>query len=266
MSRSWMRAGRPSPLCGAARSEGSGSSPPAGRARSSTHNCPAAPHHAGGWLTDTCACGAFTGGSRYRRDTSLAGEGFLSEEQADALWSSQSEMCAQYLMEVGLDCQWYRDEVSAGGALRHITYISRYTDFGQQMEWDEAAEAMVLVRGQRNIYIPILEQAANPAAFANDACFGVVDPGEEPDRYDALSSGANALEQVPCLSRGPEGKLWWSSVWLYPRLDWAWPEAGEEAVEVTFAYGWPLEGWMLGGGGGGGGGGGVERVHEDAAS
>ena len=121
----------------------------------------------------------------YRRDPSLPNDGFLSAEQADMLWSSQSELSAQYLMEVGLDTQWYRDEVTAEGALRPITHISSYVDYGQRLDWDEEAEAMVLVeRGHRNIYVPIIDPERNPAAFANDACFGRADPAEDAEKYD----------------------------------------------------------------------------------
>jgi hypothetical protein len=73
----------------------------------------------------------------YRRDPSLPNGGFLSADEADALWGSQSELSAQYLMEVGLDTQWYRDEVTAGGALRPITHISKYVEYGQRLDWDE---------------------------------------------------------------------------------------------------------------------------------
>ena len=92
-------------------------------------------------------------------------------------------------MEVGLDTQWYRDEVTAAGALRPITHISSYVDYGQRLDWDEEAEAMVLVeRGHRNIYIPIIEPQSNPAAFANDACFGRADPADDPEMYDRCAS------------------------------------------------------------------------------
>ena len=179
----------------------------------------------------------------YRRDPSLPNGGFLSAEQADALWKSQSELSAQYLMEVGLDTQWYRDEVTAGGALRPITHISSYVDYGQRLDWDEETEAMVLVeRGHRNIYIPIIDPRANPAAFANDACFGRADPTDDPEKYDCIDEQQNALEQIPCLSRGEDGKLWWSSVWLYPRAEWPWREDTEQ--EICFAYNWPVEEWM----------------------
>eukprot|EP00746_Dinoflagellata_sp_MGD_P081393 gnl/MRDRNA2_/MRDRNA2_32379_c0_seq2.p1 gnl/MRDRNA2_/MRDRNA2_32379_c0~~gnl/MRDRNA2_/MRDRNA2_32379_c0_seq2.p1 ORF type:complete len:278 (-),score=46.84 gnl/MRDRNA2_/MRDRNA2_32379_c0_seq2:93-926(-) len=168
--------------------------------------------------------GLFTVGKprpiQYRRNASRAGAGFLSAEDADALWESQSDVCAQYLMEVGLDTQWYRDEVEGNGALRHITEVSRYTDFGQVMEWDDSDDSIVLVRGDRNIYIPLIDPVLNPAAYANDACFGKVDPGVEPDLYDKIDALQNPLEQIPCLTRGEDGKLWWSSVWLYPRAGW----------------------------------------------
>jgi len=63
-------------------------------------------------------------------------------------------------------------------------------------------EAMVLVeRGHRNIYIPIIEPEANPAAFANDACFGRADPADDAGTYDELDAEHNALEQIPCLTR-----------------------------------------------------------------
>ena len=97
--------------------------------------------------------GLFTRGKpqpiEYRRDASLPSGGFLSAAEADALWASQSEIAAQYIMEVGLDTQWYRDEVTAGGALRPITHISSYVEYGQKMDWDEETEAMELLeRGE----------------------------------------------------------------------------------------------------------------------
>ena len=46
--------------------------------------------------------------------------------------------------------------------------------------------AQVMARGDRNIYVPILKSEENPAAFANDACFGLFDPSEHPDEYDDL--------------------------------------------------------------------------------
>ena len=47
------------------------------------------------------------------------------------LWQSQSELASQYLMEVCIDTQWYRDEVTGGGELRPITEMSKYSEFGQ---------------------------------------------------------------------------------------------------------------------------------------
>ena len=173
--------------------------------------------------------GLFTRGKprpiEYKRDTGRPNGGFLSAAEADALWESQTELSAQYLMEVGLDTQWYRDEVTGGGALRPITEISRYIGFGQKLDWDEKEAAMVLQeRGDRSIYVPILDSDLNPAAFANDACFGRHDPADEPDEYDTLDMAQNALEQVPCLTRNDgddgDGKLYFSSVWLYPRSGW----------------------------------------------
>lgn len=118
----------------------------------------------------------------YKRDTRLPNQGFLTAAECDELWSTQSKPCAQYMMEVGLDTQWYRDEVDGCGALRPITELSRYTNYGQQLDWDEDAESMVLtVRGDRNIYIPLIDPTENPAAFANDACFGVADPSAAPE-------------------------------------------------------------------------------------
>jgi hypothetical protein len=234
----------------------------------------------------------------YKRDPSLPNGGFLSAEQADTLWSSQSELSAQYLMEVGLDTQWYRDEVTAEGALRPVTHISSYADYGQRLDWDEEAEAMVLVeRGHRNIYIPVIDPDRNPAAFANDACFGRADPADDAEKYDwcvmkasrcestssqphldivavawpqyrraAECPRANPLSNArvrptkatqslvappetlwariylcsnPCAATDREdGKLWWSSVWLYPRADWSWHEHTEQ--EICFAYNWPV--------------------------
>ena len=46
-------------------------------------------------------------------------------------------------MEVGLDTQWYRDEVTGNGALRPITAMSQYSDFGQTLSWDDDDDAMV---------------------------------------------------------------------------------------------------------------------------
>lgn len=139
--------------------------------------------------------GLFTRGKpkpiEYKRNPSLPNGGFLSAEEADALWQSQSQLSAQYVMEVGLDTQWYRDEVTAGGELRPITHISSYVDYGQRLDWDEEAEAMVLVqRGHRNIYIPTLDPHSNPAAFANDACFGIADPAEDTEMYDRCAKDA----------------------------------------------------------------------------
>ena len=72
----------------------------------------------------TGGLGLFTTGKpkpiEYKRDAGRAAGGFLSAEEADALWAAQTrpatsatarELCAQYVMEVGLDTQWYRDEV-----------------------------------------------------------------------------------------------------------------------------------------------------------
>ena len=145
--------------------------------------------------------GLFTRGKprpiEYKRDTERPNGGFLSAAQADTLWEGQGELCAQYLMEVGLDTQWYRDDVTAGGALRPITEISRYIEYGQVLDWDEEADAMVLKeRGDRNIYVPVLDTVRNPAAYANDACFGLHDPADSPDAYDELDMSSNALEQV----------------------------------------------------------------------
>ena len=60
---------------------------------------------------------------------------------------------------------------------------------------------MLVERGHRNIYIPIIEPEANPAAFANDACFGRADPADDAGTYDELDAEHNALEQIPCLTR-----------------------------------------------------------------
>ena len=168
--------------------------------------------------------------------------GFLSAEESDRLWGSQSELASQYLMEICLDTEWYRDEVDGNGELRPITAISRYTEFGQKMVWDEDAGAMVMDRGDCNIYLPLFDPKLNPAAYANDRCYGRVDPEESPDEYDEIDFQENALEQIPCLRRGEDGKLWWSSMWLYPRKDWVLQEGVE--VEITYAYGWPVEPWM----------------------
>jgi len=146
-----------------------------------------------------------------------------------------------------------------------------------------------VITGERNIYIPIIKPLENPAAFANDACFGLADPGDDPDTYDEIDSERNNLEQIPCLTKDGDGKLWWSSVWLYPRAEWPWADEKEE--EITFAYNWPIEGWMkadapngggeapfsdadgsgvasggASGGGGGGGGGGAAAATAAAAA
>lgn len=44
-------------------------------------------------------------------------------------------------MEVGLDTQWYRDEATAGGALRPISEMPTDggVEYGQKMDWDEGA-------------------------------------------------------------------------------------------------------------------------------
>jgi len=197
--------------------------------------------------------GLFTKGKpmpiEYKRDGSLRNAGFLTIEENDELWQSQSKLASQYLMEVCIDTQWYRDEVTGDGALRPITEMSQYAEFGQDMDWDEEEMAMVLVRGQKNIFIPILptdETSAesysdNVSVAANDRCFGI-DPSETPDLYDDTDAEKNALEMIPCLRKGEDGKLWWSSVWLYPRVDWKWDDDREE--EITFMYGWDLLPWM----------------------
>ena len=56
--------------------------------------------------------------------------------------------------------------------------------------------AQVMARGDRNIYVPILKSEENPAAFANDACFGLFDPSEHPDEYDDL----DLAKVIVCLS------------------------------------------------------------------
>jgi len=197
--------------------------------------------------------GLFTKGKpcpiEYKRDSSLRNAGFLSIEENDTLWKSQSELASQYLMEVSIDTQWYRDEVTGGGELRPITEMCQYSDFGQDMNWDEEAMAMLLARGQKNIFIPILPKDPtsvdsykdNVSVAANDRCFGI-DPNEDPDHYDDVDAERNALEMIPCLRKGDDGKLWFSSVWLYPRVDWVWEDGAE--VEITFMYGWELMPWM----------------------
>ena len=114
---------------------------------------------------------------------------------------------------------------------------------------DEEAMAMLLARGQKNIFIPILPKDPtsvdsykdNVSVAANDRCFGI-DPNEDPDHYDDVDAERNALEMIPCLRKGDDGKLWFSSVWLYPRVDWVWEDGAE--VEITFMYGWELMPWM----------------------
>ena len=69
-------------------------------------------------------------------------------------------------MEVCIDTQWYRDEVTGDGELRPITEMSQYSEFGQEMGWNEADMAMELVRGQKNIFIPILPE--DPGSAARD--------------------------------------------------------------------------------------------------
>lgn len=107
---------------------------------------------------------------------------------------------------------------------------------------------MLLARGQKNIFIPILPKDPtsvdsykdNVSVAANDRCFGI-DPNEDPDHYDDVDAERNALEMIPCLRKGDDGKLWFSSVWLYPRVDWVWEDGAE--VEITFMYGWELMPW-----------------------
>lgn len=136
--------------------------------------------------------GLFTKGKptpiEYKRNKSLRNEGFLTAEECDELWESQSELASQYLMEVGIDTQWYRDEVEGDGELRRIADMSRYANLGQPLQWDEDEQAMVMERGSKNLYIPIIEPSENPAAFANDRCFGLADPNEDPDKYNCTHS------------------------------------------------------------------------------
>lgn len=83
---------------------------------------------------------------------------------------------------------------------------------------DEEAMAMLLARGQKNIFIPILPKDPtsvdsykdNVSVAANDRCFGI-DPNEDPDHYDDVDAERNALEMIPCLRKGDDGKLWFSS-------------------------------------------------------
>ena len=57
-------------------------------------------------------------------------------------------------MEVCIDTQWYRDEVTGDGALRPITEMSQYAEFGQDMDWDEEEMASTKVKAAHKSTFP----------------------------------------------------------------------------------------------------------------
>lgn len=64
----------------------------------------------------------------YKRDVTLVDNGFLSAAEADRLWDAAEGPAFDYLMEVGIDTQWYRDEVEGAGELRPITAMGQCED------------------------------------------------------------------------------------------------------------------------------------------
>ena len=64
----------------------------------------------------------------YKRDVTLAAHGFISACEADRLWAAAEGPVFDYLMEVGLDTQFYRDEVDGGGELRPIAAMGQCED------------------------------------------------------------------------------------------------------------------------------------------
>ena len=184
----------------------------------------------------------------------------LSEEQEQAIWADKLPG-HEYLMSVAaVDDNGFRDEL---GRLRPkedaAAYVGRTV---QELVWDSRKQEWQIEPPLN--YVGLLDPTTNPAAYANDALFQVLDGVSQLEEYTKQDALLNALVMVPKLRKvahntheyqsGKEFEF--CSMWFYPRRGWAWAasdeataDAGTNATdndnrsfgsELTVGYFWPL--------------------------
>lgn len=197
----------------------------------------------------------------------------ITDDEEHVIWENKLPG-HEYMMSVAaVDDNGFRDET---GRLRPkadaAAYVGRTL---QELVWDSTTHEWQIVPPVN--YVGLLNPSTNPAAYANDALYQVVDGVAQVEEYTKQDAELNALVMVPGLRR--RGNLAagqtidkenaevtqkmnaeqnciefeFCSMWFYPRRGWLWTNtvdatsgaATEEedtvfGPELTVGYYWPL--------------------------
>ena len=168
----------------------------------------------------------------------------ISDEEEQLIWENKLPG-HEYLMSVAtVDDNGFRDET---GRLRPKTDAAAYVGRTlQELVWDSSKREWKIVPPLN--YVGLLDPCANPAAYANDALYQVLDGVTQIEEYSQRDAELNALVLVPALRRREAGaatnsadsgkekgasqeihadhqsfaEFEFYSMWLYPRRGWNW--------------------------------------------